>query len=112
MCGVSREEGWYVSKGMLRSPLKKHPCETVKAQKRASVCVAVVVAGELAKRERADMWAVEELSKRQCHLHSQELRGVCEHPWGVHGVCSCRLGQRFPFCDGAPRSCSDLACFP
>ena len=74
MCVVSHaRKAGDVSKGVLKR-LEKPPGGTVNAQRRAGVRVAVVVAGELAERERADRW-VEELSKRQCHLHSQ-LRSV------------------------------------
>ena len=70
-----------VSKGVLKG-LEKHPGETVKAQKRARVSVADVVANGLVKRERANVWAVEELSKRHCCLYSQ-LRGVHIQPSAV-----------------------------
>ena len=56
-----------VSKGVLKI-LEKHPGETVKAQKRARVSVANVVANGLVTRERVDVWVVEELSKRHCRL--------------------------------------------
>ena len=58
------------SKGVLKN-LEKHPGETVKAQKRAGVCVVVEVADELVKRERTDVLVVEELSERHCRLYSQ-----------------------------------------
>ena len=63
-----------VSKGVFKN-LEKHPGETVKAQKRAGVRLVAVVANELAKRKRTDVWVVEDLSKCRCHLHNL-LRGA------------------------------------